>query len=217
MASADPDFPESSAERWANVLTHGLGVVASLIAMAFLLLAARSPAATVAAAIFGVTLILLYLASCLYHAMRTERSQAIFKIADHCCIYLLIAGSYTPIALVALRGGWGWSLFGLVWGLALAGIAWKILDRRRKGHWVSTILYLAMGWLVLVFAKPLLGVLHPGAILWLVLGGASYSLGVIFFAWHRLRFSHAIWHLFVLGGSTCHVIAAAGFVLGHHS
>lgn len=207
------DFPESPAERWANVLTHGLGVLASVAATVYLLFAAQSPRGIIAAAIFGFTLILLYLASTLYHSMRTERSQAIFKIADHACIYLLIAGSYTPIALVALRGGWGWTLLAMVWILAVAGVLWKVLDRKREGHWISTILYLLMGWLVLIFAKPLLAVLSPGAILWLVLGGVSYSLGVIFFAWRGLRFSHAIWHLFVLGGSACHVIATAGFVL----
>lgn len=174
------EFPESPAERWANIVTHGLGVLASLVATLYLLLAADSPRGVVAAAIFGLTLILLYLASTLYHSMRTERSQALLKIADHACIYLLIAGSYTPIALVALRGGWGWTLLAVVWTLAIAGVLWKVLDRNRQGHRISTILYLLMGWLVLIFARPLLAVLSPGAILWLVLGGVSYSVGVIF-------------------------------------
>ena len=166
-----------------------------------------------AAAIFGTTLVLLYLSSTLYHALTSPRAKRVFQVIDHSCIYLLIAGSYTPLALVSLRGPWGWTILGVVWCLAVAGIVSKSFNRGKKDGRVSTLLYLAMGWLVVIAIKPILTNLHPGGIAWIVAGGLSYTLGTIFFAWEKLRFNHAIWHLFVLAGSLCHVVATNTFIL----
>ena len=132
---------------------------------------------------------------------------------DHACIYLLIAGSYTPFTLVTLRGAWGWSLFGAVWAMALGGVLMKTWCKGRKDHWISTAIYLLMGWLIVLAIVPLVHHMPVPGILWLAAGGLAYSLGVAFFAWQRLPFNHAIWHLFVLGGSVCHVLAACLFVL----
>jgi hemolysin III len=196
------------------MLTHGAGVGFSVFATVAMLLAAGGEATrAVSAAIFGSTLILLYMSSTFYHACTDHRWKASLQLVDHGCIYLLIAGSYTPITLVALRGVWGWSLFGVIWGLALAGILLKVWVRGRKDHWLSTALYVAMGWLVVVAIHPLTQSLAPAALAWLIAGGAFYTLGIIFFAWQRLRFNHAVWHLFVLAGSACHVAAAALYIL----
>lgn len=196
-------------------MTHALGVVfsiAALVTMVFL--SAGEPLKMVAAAVFGVSLILLYLSSTLYHFFTSLRWKAHFQSLDHACIYLLIAGSYTPITLITLRGTWGWCLFGVVWGLAVAGVLIKTLRKGKKDHWISTALYLAMGWLIVFAIGPLLRGLPLAGVVWLVAGGLSYTFGIVFYAWHRLPFNHAIWHLFVLGGSVCHVVAVSRYVLG---
>jgi hemolysin III len=205
---------DSPAEEFASMATHGAGLGFSIFALvAMLMVTEGEPWRVVSGAIFGVTLVLLYGSSTLYHAISGHRMKAALQVVDHACIYLLIAGSYTPITLVSLRGPWGWTLFWIVWGLAFGGVAVKALASGRKDHWISTALYIAMGWLVVVAIHPLIRSLPPAALAWLVAGGLFYTLGIVFFAWQRLRFNHAIWHLFVLAGSACHVAAAAFHIL----
>jgi hemolysin III len=165
----------------------------------------------VGCAIFGASLILLYLSSTLYHALPVGRAKRVFRIFDHSAIYLLIAGTYTPFTLVTLRGAWGWSLFGAVWTLAALGIVFKCFLTGRL-NFLSTAAYIAMGWIALVAIRPLWQALPAPALAWLFAGGLAYTLGVIFFAWHR-RFAHSIWHLFVLAGSFCHFVAVYWYVL----
>jgi hemolysin III len=205
---------DSPREELASCVTHGLGVLFSVGALAWMLLLAQGePFRTVSAAVFGLSLVLLYTSSTLYHVVSNHRAKEIFQILDHACIYLLIAGTYTPLTLVALRGPWGWSLFGIVWFFALAGVLVKTCFTGKKDHWLSTALYLFMGWLAVIAINPLLAALPLAGLGWLVAGGVSYTLGVVFFAWKRLPFNHAIWHLFVLGGSLCHVLAVALYIL----
>lgn len=181
--------------------------------MALVVLAAqhRDPWAITACSIYGASLVLLYLSSTLYHALTNERAKRFFLILDHSMIYVLIAGSYTPFTLVSLRGGWGWTLFGIVWGVAAAGIVFKSLfvDRLRA---LSTALYVAMGWLVIIAVYPLLGVLPLNGFLWLLAGGLAYTTGVVFFAMKR-RYAHCVWHLFVMAGSICHYWAVYRYVV----
>jgi hemolysin III len=160
----------------------------------------------VSCAVYGSTLICLYTASTLYHGIRSRRLKRVFKICDHSAIYLLIAGTYTPFLLVNLRGSWGWSLFAVIWGLAMAGILFKVWFVEYFSVF-STAVYLLMGWLALVAVKPmLLSVPHSG-LLWLLAGGVLYTVGVVFYAWKKVPYNHAIWHGFVLAGSTCHYFA----------
>lgn len=199
---------DSHDEEVASLVTHAVGVLLSIIALVFMLFVARGDVVQlIAATVFGLTLILLYLSSTLYHFFTSVKWKAWFQTLDHICIYLLIAGSYTPVALITLRGTWGWSILAVVWSLALVGVLVKLFVKGRKDHWISTTLYLAMGWLVLVALKPLASAISPAGMGWLVAGGLSYSLGIVFFVWRSLPFNHAIWHLFVLGGSACHVMA----------
>lgn len=191
------------------MLTHAFGVLLSVVALGVMLvLAGDEPLKLVSAAVFGLSLVLLYTSSTLYHFFTSPRWKARFQALDHACIYLLIAGSYTPFTLITLRGPWGWSLFAAVWTLAIAGVLIKTLGKGKKDHWISTALYLVMGWLILLAIAPLLRAMPVAGVLWLVAGGLAYSLGVFFYAWKRLPYNHAIWHLFVLGGSVCHVLAA---------
>ena len=139
--------------------------------------------------------------------------KAFFQLMDHSCIYVLIAGTYTPVTLLGLGGTWGWSLFGVVWGLAIGGIVFKAVTHGRNDHWISTAVYVLMGWLVVVAGKPLIASVETGGLVLLVAGGLCYSLGVIFFVWEKMRYNHAIWHLFVLAGSACHVFAVVGWVI----
>lgn len=162
----------------------------------------------VGAVVFVVTLVTLYTASTAYHAARTERIKRRLKIFDHCAIYLLIAGSYTPFLLNDLRGPWGWSLFGVIWGLAVAGITFKFFFTGRFPL-VSTSVYLLMGWLVLVAAVPMLRSMQLTTLAWLGAGGIAYTAGTPFYHAVRMRYAHAVWHVFVLAGSACHAIAVA--------
>jgi hemolysin III len=190
------------AEELANALTHGLGVVASVAGCAILVtLGALRGSAwhVVSSAIFGATLILLYTASTLYHYVRRERAKARLRVFDHCAIYLLIAGTYTPFTLVGLRGGWGWSLFGVIWGLAVAGVVFKLFFTGRFVR-LSTAIYLGMGWIVLIAVVPMVQRLSVPTLAWLVAGGVAYTVGTVFSP-ERLPFAHAVWHVFVLGGS----------------
>lgn len=205
---------DTHAEEVANTVTHALGLALSVVGLvAMLLVSHGEPWRTVSAAVFGATLVMLYGSSTLYHAITGPRLKSHLQTIDHACIYLLIAGSYTPLTLVSLRGPWGWSLFGVVWGIAVTGVCLKFIVRGRKDNWISTALYLAMGWLVVIAIGPMIRSLSPAALAWIVAGGLCYSLGTVFFAWKRLLFNHAIWHLFVLAGSTCHVVAYACHIL----
>jgi hemolysin III len=202
-------------EEVANSITHGAGLVAAIVGLVALMVAAvtRGDAwVTGACVVYGTTLVLLYLASTLYHALARTRARGVMRRLDHAAIYLLIAGTYTPFVLVSLRGPWGWSLFGVSWGLAVLGIVVKAVHGPR---WpvVSTTIYILMGWLVVVAVGPMMRQVPGGALAWLLAGGLAYTGGVVFFAWERLRYSHAIWHLFVLTGSVCHYVAVMTYVV----
>lgn len=202
-------------EELAHSLTHGLGIVASLLGLVCLVVfAVRSGTGwhVVSVTIFGVALVLLYTSSTLYHSFQHVPTKQVLQKFDHAAIFLLIAGTYTPFLLVTLRGPWGWSLFGVVWGLALTGIALKFWFAGRF-RLVSTLIYIGMGWLVMIALKPLRAAL-PGAGLELLLaGGLCYTGGTIFYLWKRLPYHHAIWHLCVLGGSACHWFSIFFYVL----
>lgn len=207
-AGARPDRLQSRGEEIANSVSHGIGFLAALAALPVLVLGARphGTAAIVGAAVFAATMALLYLASTLYHALARSRARRTLQVIDHAAIYLLIAGTYTPFTLGVLRGAWGWTLFGLVWGLAVAGIVFKALHGIRYPR-LSTGVYLAMGWLALVAAKPLWAGMPAWGLAWLAAGGLAYTAGVPFYAARRLRYGHFVWHLFVLAGTGCHFVA----------
>jgi hemolysin III len=201
---------QSRGEEIANSLSHGLGLIAALVATPFLIQQAlrQGDAGFIAgASIFAATMVLLYLASTLYHALPAGRAKRVFRVIEHSAIFLLIAGTYTPFTLGVLRGAWGWTLLGLVWGLAAAGVLLKALNRMAHPI-LSTGLYLLMGWLIVIAIQPLTARVPASGLLWLVAGGLAYTLGVIFFALDsRLRYGHFIWHLFVMAGTTCHYFA----------
>lgn len=204
---------DSHREEVASLLTHSAGVLFSIAALAVMLvLADGDPLKLVSAAVFGLSLLLLYSSSTLYHCFTSPRWKARFQALDHACIYLLIAGSYTPFTLITLKGPWGWSLFAAVWAMAIGGVLMKTLGKGKKDHWLSTGLYLVMGWLIVLAFGPLLRNLPVAGVAWLAAGGLAYTFGIGFFIWRRLPFHHAIWHLFVLCGSVCHVTAACLFV-----
>jgi len=205
--------PQSSREEIANSISHAAALVAAIAGVPFLLASAQneSTASFIGALVFGITMVLLYLTSTLYHALPAGPAKQVFQKLDHGAIYLFIAGSYTPFSLGALGGPWGWSLFGLVWSLAAVGITLKALDRLSH-PWLSTGLYLAMGWLVIIAAVPLLERVPLAGLLWLLAGGIAYSVGVIFFMLDsRLRYSHTVWHGFVALGTGCHFVAVQAY------
>lgn len=198
-----------SKDELANALTHAAGVVASLIGGAVLITLATLSGSVyqiVGAAVFAASLVLLYSASTAYHIALGERARRRLRIFDHCAIYVLIAGTYTPLTLTALRGPWGWTLFGVVWGLAVAGIIFKLFFIGRFPR-VSTAIYIGMGWLIVVAAGPLVRTVDPVALAWLAGGGLAYTGGTVFYHSRRIPYAHAVWHLFVLTGSVCHAIA----------
>lgn len=200
----------SRGEEIANSLSHGLGLIASLVAAPFLVLhAARQGDAGFIAgtSIFVATMALLYLASTLYHALPIGHAKRVFRVIEHSAIFLLIAGTYTPFTLGVLNGAWGWTLLGLVWGIAVAGVTLKALNRLTHPV-LTTSLYLLMGWLIVIAAQPLSERVPASGLLWLLAGGLAYTLGVVFFALDsRLRYGHFIWHLFVMAGTACHYFA----------
>ena len=193
-------------EEIANALTHGVGLAFSIAGLVVLVIVAAlhgSVVNIVSCCVYGGTLVCLYCASTIYHTTVSPRWKHILKIADHCCIYLLIAGTYTPFALLALRGAWGWSIFGVIWGLALFGIIQDTLAPGRRI--LSVVIYLLMGWLALVAIRPLARALPGAALAGLVAGGVLYTAGVLFYALgKKISFGHEIFHLFVLAGSACH-------------
>ena len=207
-----PISDQSIGEEIANSLSHGVGFMAILAVTPLLVLGAipHGAASIVGVSIFAATMAVLYLASTLYHAFPHSRAKRVFRVIDHGAIFLLIAGTYTPFTLGILRGAWGWALFGTVWGLALAGILFKVIGGLRYPI-ASTVIYVAMGWLVVVAIQPLWQRLPPAGLMWLVAGGVAYTGGVAFYALKRVRYSHFLWHLCVLTGTTCHVFAVIGY------
>ncbi len=201
-------------EEIANSLTHGFGLVLSLAGLVALIVVAvqhGNAVSIVSCCVYGATLVCLYAASTAYHSVVSEKRKHVLQIVDHCCIYLLIAGTYTPFTLVVLRGSWGWTLFGLIWGLALAGILFKLwfFERFPIG---SVVFYILMGWLAIIAVRPLLRSAPIGELQWVLAGGLFYTTGVIFYAWQRLRYNHAVWHIFVMAGSFCHYVAILYYV-----
>ena len=196
-------------EEIANSISHGLALIIALVALPVLVISAASAGSThftIGAAVFGVTMVVLYLASTLYHSLTHERAKHFFRQVDHCAIFLLIAGSYTPFTLGVLRGPWGWTLLAIVWALAAVGIAVKVLTGTRY-WWVLMSLYLGMGWLAIIAIKPIVTLVPPPGIGLILAGGIAYSGGLAFFAARRIRYHHFIWHLFVIAGTTCHYLA----------
>ncbi len=198
-------------EEIANASSHGIGLLLATAALPVLVHAAATrgrAADIVGAALFAGTMIVLYLVSTLYHAMPAGRAKAWLARLDHACIYLFIAGSYMPFVLGVLHGAWGWSLFGVVWAAAMLGIAAKLFDRLKHPLW-STGLYVAMGWVALIAAAPLVERMSAAGLVWLVAGGLSYTAGAVVFLFDsKWRYAHFVWHLFVMGGSACHFFAA---------
>ena len=199
----------------ANALTHGLGAAAALAGGAVLITLAAIYGdgwQLAGAIVFGVALLLLYTASTLYHAIQHPVAKGRLKVFDHCAIYLLIAGTYTPFTLIGLRGPWGWGLFAAIWTLALAGVVFKLFYTGRFPR-LSTAIYIAMGWLVVVAMKPMIEAIDAWTLGWLLAGGIFYTLGTYFYHRESIRYSHAIWHLFVIAGSVCHFVAVSAQVL----
>ena len=201
-------------EEIANSITCGIGLCLSIAGLVILVVSAsfRGDAFRIVSfSIYGSSLILLYLTSLFYHALQHQQAKYVFEIMDHSAVYVLIAGTYTPFMLVTLRGAWGWSLFGVIWSLAVFGIVFKSLHVK-KFTVFSNIVYLAMGWLIVIAIQPMAKALPFGAIAWLLAGGLFYSFGVLFYAFKKIPFSHAIWHLFVLAGSLCHFFSILYYV-----
>jgi len=208
-----PHYPLG--EELAHALTHGLGLLLSLGGLAALVVTASvhgDGLALVARAVFGSTLVLLYAASTLYHSLPRGRAKAVFQRLDHAAIFLLIAGTYTPFALVSLHGATGFALLATVWSLAALGIVLVTTIPQRVRR-LAVVLQLAMGWLAVLALEPLARAVHADGVALLVGGGLAYSLGVVFYAWRRLPYHHAVWHLFVLAGSVCHFSCVLRYVV----
>ena len=203
------------AEEIANAVTHGVGVALAIAGLTLLVVfsALRGDTwAIVGCTTFGITLVLLYSASTLYHSIPHPRAKGVLRIFDHSAIYLLIAGTYTPITLVNLRGPIGWSLLAIVWSLAVLGVVLGFLVKRRKGL-VTSILSVIMGWIAIAAIKPLVAVMEAGGLVLILLGGIAYTGGIAFYGWKRLPYNHAVWHLFVLAGSAFHYFAVLFYVI----
>ena len=209
ISLAVPEREQSRGEEIANSISHGVGLVAALAATPFLIAHAvrlGDAGFIVGASVFAATMVLLYLTSTLYHALPRGKAKRAFQVIEHAAIFLLIAGTYTPFTLGVLRGAWGWTLLGLVWGLAAVGVLLAVVGGVRYRA-LSVLLYLGMGWLIVVAIRPLSLRMPLSGLLWLVAGGLAYTVGVAFFAAKRLRYGHFVWHLFVLAGTACHFIA----------
>lgn len=214
-APARTPWTLESKEELANALTHGLGAALAVAGLVLLVVFASLRGTArhiVGASIFGSSMVLLYVMSTLYHAFRGPRVKKVFRILDHASIYLLIAGTYTPLCLGTLKGAWGWSLFGVIWGLAVLGVTFKAIFIH-KWAWLSLAVYLLMGWLVVIAIVPLWRAMPAGGLVWLFGGGLFYSLGAGLYAWRKLPYHHAAWHLCVLGGTACHFACVLGFVI----
>lgn len=197
---------QSSGEELANAITHGIGVGISIAALVILVVFAAQMSDTwkiVSFSIYGATMIILFLSSTLYHTFTQPYIKRFFRILDHSSIFLLIAGTYTPVTIGTMRGRWGWTLFGVIWGLTLLGIVLKIFAMGKK-KWISILVYLLMGWIIVIAIKPLLASVPPSFLIWILIGGLAYSLGIGFYVAKNMRYHHAIWHLFVLAGCISH-------------
>jgi hemolysin III len=202
-------------EEIVNSVTHGIGAIVSLAGLVLLIVFSSIYGDLnhiISCTIFGITLVLLYTASTLYHSFRKPNLKHVFKILDHSCIYALIAGTYTPFMLVTIRGVLGWGMFALVWIFTLIGVLFKVFFVHRFKI-ISTIAYILMGWIIIFAIKPLFQTLPGDGLVLLICGGLAYTLGTVFYAWKRLPFNHAIWHLFVLTGSVCHFLAVMFYVI----
>lgn len=207
--------PQSVGEEIANSVSHGVALLGAIGVIPVLIVnAVRHGGATdiVGVSVFAATMVLLYLISTLYHALPQSRAKQVFRVLDHSVIFLLIAGTYTPFTLGVLLGTWGWTLFGLVWGLAAAGVTLKAVGGIRYPA-LSTSLYLGMGWLIVIAIRPLWLRMPLAGLLWLAAGGIAYTAGVGFFAATHIRYSHFVWHLFVITGTACHVIAVLWYAV----
>jgi len=207
--------PETLSEEIASSVSHGVGAalsIAGLVVLVVLAVRTGDPWRTFSVSVYGATLTLLYLVSTLYHGFQRPRVKRVFHVLDHASIFLLIAGTYTPFTLVNLRGPWGWSLFGAIWALAAVGIVFKCFFTGRFGF-ASVLVYIGMGWLAVIALRPALRSLGAAGLAWIAAGGAAYTLGIVFFAWRRLRYGHLVWHLFVMTGSALHFVAVLLFVL----
>ncbi len=208
-AIAKEERRPSPGEEIANSISHGIGLILALVATPILIVAALRYGNTwnmVGVSVFAASMVTLYLSSTLYHALTHDRAKRLFRMFDHSAIFLLIAGTYTPFTLGILRGPWGWTLLGIIWSLAALGLAMKIFLGARYG-WLSVILYLVMGWLVVIAAPQIIRVMPLSGLAWLAAGGVAYTSGVGFYAAHRVRYAHFAWHLFVLAGTACHFFA----------
>jgi hemolysin III len=202
-------------EEIAHAVTHGLGLALSVLGLVALVVAASLRGDVwhvIGCSVFGATLVLLYAASTLYHGIQSPRAKRILQRLDHAAIFLLIAGTYTPFTLVNLRGGWGWALLSLVWGLAILGILLQTTSPATARR-LSVPLYLVMGWLGVIAIEPLVRSVDPHGLTLLILGGVTYTVGVIFYAWRHLPYNHAVWHVFVMAGSACHFSCVLGYVI----
>jgi hemolysin III len=211
----DTGYNQTKNEEWASGMIHGIGAGLSLAGMIILVDHASRTGDAWRTAIFGIygsSLIILYAVSTVYHIVSNPRIKALFHLFDHAAVFLLIAGTYTPFCLITVRGWWGWSIFCIVWGMAILGIVFQyfFIGRFRIA---STILYLVTGWIIVIAVKPLLETLPAGGLKWIIFGGACYTFGIIFFAWKKLPFGHFIWHIFVLAGSIFHYFGVLFYVL----
>ncbi len=209
----------SVAEEIANAITHGIGALLSIVGLVVLVVAAASygdPRRVVSAAVYGTSLVILYLSSTLYHSLPNSRAKHIFKILDHSSVFVLIVGTYVPITLVSLRGGWGWTLFGMVSAIGVFGIVLKVRLGDSRGF-IFGLIYLAMGWLVVIALKPLIAALDPAGFRLIVYGGLAYTAGVIVYSIDRILWNHVLWHIFVLTGSVLHYFAILFYVVGTSS
>ena len=205
----------SSREETANIITHAIGILLAIAGLVLLVVfsATHGDAWKVtSSAIYGASMIVLYTASTLYHTFKNEKTKKTLNIVDHISIYYLIAGSYTPFMLVTIRGGWGWSIFGVVWALAITGTILKLKfgDRLRK---FSNMIYIFMGWIIVIAIKPIINSLDPKGLALLFIGGVFYTSGVVFYKWKKLPYNHAIWHMFVLAGSVSIYLAILFYVV----
>ena len=206
---------QSQGEEIANSVSHGIGFIAAIVISPILIISAvrhGSNAGVVGVSVFSFSLIMLYIVSTLYHSLARNKAKRVFRVLDHIVIFLMIAGTYTPFTLSVIKGSLGWTLFGLVWGLAFAGIIFQCFGGIKKGK-LSVLLYLAMGWLIIFAVKPLLIKMPLWGFYWLLGGGLAYTVGVVFYAAKKMRYSHFIWHLLVIVGSSCHSIAVLRYAV----